>query len=344
MKCLVVTGGCGFIGSNFVRDQLERYSEQSIVNIDKLTYAGNPENLTDVEGDPRYRLEKLDICDRSSIQALLAAVKPDAVVNFAAESHVDRSILDSGPFIQTNVVGTQVLLDASRQAKISRFVQVSTDEVYGSLGTEGFFTEETPLAPNSPYSASKTAADVLVRAYCHTFGFPAVITRCSNNYGPYQFPEKIIPLFISRALEDKPLPVYGKGENVRDWIHVLDHCRGIDAALRQGRPGEVYNLGGHEEIRNIDLTRMLLELLGKPQTLIEFVSDRPGHDLRYAIDCSKAERELGWKPQVDFRQGIRDTIAWYKANTPWVTRIKTGDYLKYYEQQYGDRHGKSGPV
>lgn len=344
MKCLVVTGGCGFIGSNFVRDQLERYPEQSIVNIDKLTYAGNPENLTDVERDPRYRLQKLDICDRNAIQALLADVKPEAVVNFAAESHVDRSILDSGPFIQTNVVGTQVLLDACRQAKVSRFVQVSTDEVYGSLGAEGFFTEETPLAPNSPYSASKTAADVLVRAYCHTFGFPAVITRCSNNYGPYQFPEKIIPLFISRALDDKPLPVYGKGENVRDWIHVLDHCRGIDAALRRGRPGEVYNFGGHEEIRNIDLTRMLLELLGKPQTLIEFVSDRPGHDLRYAIDCSKAERELGWKPQVDFRQGIRDTIAWYKANTAWVTRIKTGDYLNYYERQYGDRHRKSGEV
>lgn len=344
MKCLVVTGGCGFIGSNFVRDQLERYPEQSIVNIDKLTYAGNPENLTDVERDPRYRLQKLDICDRNAIEALLADVKPEAVVNFAAESHVDRSILDSGPFIQTNVVGTQVLLDACRQAKVSRFVQVSTDEVYGSLGAEGFFTEETPLAPNSPYSASKTAADVLVRAYCHTFGFPAVITRCSNNYGPYQFPEKIIPLFISRALDDKPLPVYGKGENVRDWIHVLDHCRGIDAAVRQGRPGEVYNFGGHEEIRNIDLTRMLLELLGKPQTLIEFVSDRPGHDLRYAIDCSKAERELGWKPQVDFRQGIRDTIAWYKANTAWVTRIKTGDYLNYYERQYGDRHRKSGEV
>jgi dTDP-glucose 4,6-dehydratase len=344
MKCLVVTGGCGFIGSNFVRDQLERYPEQSIVNIDKLTYAGNPENLTDVEGDPRYRLEKLDICDRNSIQTLLTTVKPDAVINFAAESHVDRSILDSGPFIQTNVVGTQLLLDASRQAKVSRFVQVSTDEVYGSLGAEGFFTEETPLAPNSPYSASKTAADVLVRAYCHTFGFPGVITRCSNNYGPYQFPEKIIPLFISRALDDKPLPVYGKGENVRDWIHVLDHCRGIDAALRQGRPGEVYNFGGHQEIRNIDLTRMLLELLGKPQTLIEYVSDRPGHDLRYAIDCSKSERELGWKPQVDFRQGIRDTIAWYKANTAWVTRIKTGDYLRYYEQQYGDRHRKSGGV
>jgi dTDP-glucose 4,6-dehydratase len=344
MKCLVVTGGCGFIGSNFVRDQLERYPEQSIVNIDKLTYAGNPENLTDIERDPRYRLEKLDICDRNAIQSLLAAVKPDAVVNFAAESHVDRSILDSGPFIQTNVVGTQVLLDASRQANVSRFVQVSTDEVYGSLGAEGFFTEETPLAPNSPYSASKTAADVLVRAYCHTFGFPGITTRCSNNYGPYQFPEKIIPLFISRALDNKALPVYGKGDNVRDWIHVLDHCRGIDAALRLGRPGEIYNFGGHQEIRNIDLTRMLLELLGKPQTLIEFVVDRPGHDLRYAIDCSKAERELGWKPQVVFRQGIRDTIDWYQANPDWVNRIKTGNYLKYYEQQYGDRHRKSGGV
>jgi dTDP-glucose 4,6-dehydratase len=342
MKCLVVTGGCGFIGSNFIRDQLKRYPEQSLVNIDKLTYAGNPENLKDIDGDPRYRLQKLDICDRDSIQALLTAVKPDALVNFAAESHVDRSILDSGPFIQTNVVGTQILLDACRQAKVARFVQVSTDEVYGSLGAEGFFTEATALAPNSPYSASKTAADVLVRAYCHTFGFPGVITRCSNNYGPYQFPEKIIPLFISKALEDKPLPVYGTGENVRDWIHVHDHCRGIDAALRQGQPGEVYNFGGHQEIRNIDLTRMLLELLGKPQTLIEFVRDRPGHDLRYAIDCSKAERELDWKPHVSFRQGIRDTIDWYQANSEWVNRIKTSEYLKYYEQQYGDRHRKSG--
>jgi dTDP-glucose 4,6-dehydratase len=342
MKCLVVTGGCGFIGSNFIRDQLSRYPEQSLINIDKLTYAGNPENLADVEGDSRYRLEKVDICDREAVRAILSSAKAEAVVNFAAESHVDRSILDSGPFIQTNVVGTQVLLDACRQAKVPRYVQVSTDEVYGSLGVEGLFTEETPLAPNSPYSASKTAADVLVRAYFHTFGFPAVTTRCSNNYGPYQFPEKMIPLFISRALDNKPLPVYGKGENVRDWIHVLDHCRGIDAALRGGRLGEVYNFGGHQEIRNIDLTRLLLDLLGKPQTLIEFVNDRPGHDLRYAIDCSKAERELGWKPQVTFRQGIRETIDWYKANAAWVNRIKTGDYLKYYEQQYGDRHRKSG--
>jgi dTDP-glucose 4,6-dehydratase len=341
MKCLVVTGGCGFIGSNFIRHQLEQYPEQSVINIDKLTYAGNPENLADLDRDSQYRLEKGDICDREFVRRVLGSARANAVVNFAAESHVDRSILDSGPFVQTNIVGTQVLLDACRAANVPRFVQVSTDEVYGSLGTEGLFTEETPLAPNSPYSASKAAADVLVRAYCHTFKFPAVVTRCSNNYGPYQFPEKIIPLFISRALENKALPVYGKGENVRDWIHVLDHCRGIDAAMRGGRAGEVYNFGGHEEIRNIDLTRLLLDLLGKPQTLIEFVNDRPGHDLRYAIDCSKAEQELGWKPQVAFRQGIRETIDWYKANAAWVNRIKTGDYLKYYEQQYGHRHRNS---
>jgi dTDP-glucose 4,6-dehydratase len=340
MKCLVVTGGCGFIGSNFIRDQLARYPEQSIVNIDKLTYAGNAENLAGVDRDSRYHLEKGDICDREFIRDVLRAAKPEAVVNFAAESHVDRSILDSGPFIQTNIVGTQVLLDACRQANAARYVQVSTDEVYGSLGAEGFFTEETPLAPNSPYSASKTSADVLVRAYFHTFGFPGITTRCSNNYGPYQFPEKIIPLFISRALDDQPLPVYGKGENVRDWIHVLDHCRGIDAALRKGKPGEIYNFGGHQEIRNIDLTRLLLELLGKPQTLIEYVKDRPGHDLRYAIDCSKAERELGWKPQVAFRNGIRETIDWYTANAGWVNRIKTQEYLKYYVEQYGKRHRK----
>lgn len=344
MKCLVVTGGCGFIGSNFIRDQLQRYPEQSVINIDKLTYAGNPENLADLDGDSRYRLEKGDICDRDLVEGLLRSAKPDAVVNFAAESHVDRSILDSGPFIRTNVVGTQVLLDACREVGVPRYVQVSTDEVYGSLGAEGFFTEETPIAPNSPYSASKASADLLVRAYVHTFHLPAVITRCSNNYGPYQFPEKIIPLFIARALEDKPLPVYGKGENVRDWIHVLDHCRGIDAALRRGKTGEVYNFGGHQEIRNIDLTYLLLDLLGKPKTLIEFVKDRPGHDLRYAIDCSKAERELGWKPEVTFRVGIRETIDWYLANANWVNRIKTGDYLKYYEQQYGQRHSAAGAV
>lgn len=338
MSCVLVTGGCGFIGSNFIRDQLSRYADQSVINLDALTYAGNLENLADLAENSRYRFEKGDICDREFVAGVLDSAQVDAVVNFAAESHVDRSILDSGPFVRTNVVGTQVLLDVCRAAKVARYVQVSTDEVYGSLGAEGFFTEATPIAPSSPYSASKAAADHFVRAYCHTFGFPAVITRCSNNYGPYQFPEKIIPLFISRALDDKPLPVYGKGDNVRDWIHVLDHCRGIDAALRRGKIGEVYNFGGHQEIRNLDLTHVLLELLGKPKTLIEFVPDRPGHDLRYAIDCSKAERELGWKPQIAFREGIRSTIDWYLGNREWVNRIKTGDYLKYYEQQYGQRH------
>jgi dTDP-glucose 4,6-dehydratase len=344
MKRLVVTGGCGFIGSNFVRHELAADPGLAIINIDALTYAGNLENLADVEADPRYRFVKGDICDRELVAGVLSSGPVDALVNFAAESHVDRSILDSGPFVRTNVVGTQVLLDCCRQANVPRYVQVSTDEVYGSLGSDGFFTEETPLAPNSPYSASKAAADMLVRAYCRTFGLPGVITRCSNNYGPYQFPEKIIPLFLSRALDDLPLPVYGNGENVRDWIHVLDHCRGIDGALRRGRPGEVYNFGGHQEIRNIDLTRMLLELLDKPQTLIEFVADRPGHDLRYAIDCAKAERELGWKPQIDFRDGIRETIAWYREHADWVRRIKSGDYRTYYEQQYGRRHRGAGTV
>ncbi len=337
MSTLLVTGGCGFIGANFVRLQLWTHPDQKIVNLDKLTYAGNPENLADISDDPRYAFEHGDICDREFVDRVLKDHKPDLVVNFAAESHVDRSILDSGPFVRTNIVGTQVLMDACRAFGVQRYLQVSTDEVYGSLGAEGFFTEETPLAPNSPYSASKAAADLLVRGYVHTFGFPAVITRCSNNYGPYQFPEKLIPLFISNALQDQALPVYGNGENVRDWIHVLDHARGIDAALRRGRVGEVYNFGGHSEVRNIDLTLTLLELLGKPKTLIKYVADRPGHDLRYAIDCAKAETELGWKPQHNFRDGLRETIDWYLANTPWIDRIKSGEYRKYYEQQYGGR-------
>lgn len=337
MATLLVTGGCGFIGANFVRLQLWTHPDQKIVNLDKLTYAGNPENLADVSSDPRYAFEHGDICDREFVDRVLKDHTPDLVVNFAAESHVDRSILDSGPFVRTNIVGTQVLMDACRAAGVQRYLQVSTDEVYGSLGAEGFFTEETPLAPNSPYSASKAAADLLVRGYVHTFGFPAVITRCSNNYGPYQFPEKLIPLFISNAMKDQALPVYGTGENVRDWIHVLDHARGIDAALRRGRVGEVYNFGGYSEVRNIDLTLTLLELLGKPQTLIKYVADRPGHDLRYAIDCAKAETELGWKPQHNFRDGLRETIDWYLANTPWIDRIKSGEYRKYYEQQYGER-------
>ena len=337
MKKLLVTGGCGFIGSNFIRLQLETYDDVEIVNVDKLTYAGNLENLSDYEGDTRYRFEKGDICDREFIEGLLVGGSFDGVVHFAAESHVDRSIQDSGPFIQTNVVGTQVLLDVSRQSGIGRYVQVSTDEVYGSLGSEGFFTEETPLAPNSPYSASKTAADLLVRAYFHTHAFPVVTTRCSNNYGPYQFPEKLIPLFISNALSDQSLPVYGTGENVRDWIHVLDHCRGVDAALRHGQPGEDYNFGGHSELTNIDLTKRLLDALGKPHSLIRHVEDRAGHDFRYAIDTARAERELGWAPQVDFETGLRETIDWYLSNTVWVERVKSGVYREYYEKQYGER-------
>lgn len=337
MKTLLVTGGCGFIGSNFVRQQLETYSDVEIINVDKLTYAGNLENLADIENDPRYRFERGDICDRAFIDSVLASAQIDAVVNFAAESHVDRSILDSGPFIQTNIVGTQVLLDASRAANISRYLQVSTDEVYGTLGEDGYFTEDTPLAPNSPYSASKTAADLLVRSYFHTYGFPAVTTRCSNNYGPYQFPEKLIPLFISNALKDEALPVYGKGNNVRDWIHVLDHCRGIDVALRKGEAGEVYNFGGNSEMQNIDLTFKLLDALGKPRTLIRHVEDRAGHDFRYAIDTTRVEHELGWKPQMDFETGLRSTIDWYLDNKGWAERIQSGQYRDYYETQYGKR-------
>ena len=337
MSTLLVTGGCGFIGSNFVRQQLDTYPDQSIINLDKLTYAGNLENLADIENDSRYTFHHGDIADKAFVESVVRSADIVAVVHFAAESHVDRSILDSSPFVQTNIVGTQVLLDACRAAEVPRFVQVSTDEVYGSLGPDGYFTEQTPLAPNSPYSASKAAADLLVRSYHRTFGFPAIITRCSNNYGPYQFPEKLLPLFISNAIHDRPLPVYGRGENVRDWIHVLDHCRGIDAALRRGQPGEVYNFGGHNEISNIEMTHLLLELLDKPRSLIRFVTDRPGHDLRYAINSSKAEHDLSWRPEIDFRDGLDETIVWYRTHTDWVDRIRSGEYLKYYEQQYGNR-------
>ncbi len=337
MSTLLVTGGCGFIGSNFIRLVLAEEPQTTIVNLDKLTYAGNPENLADVAASSRYRFVPGDICDRSLVDELLSGGTIDAVVNFAAESHVDRSILDSTPFIQTNVVGTQTLLDAARKAGVGRYLQVSTDEVYGSLGETGLFTETTPLDPSSPYSASKAAADLLVQAAHRTFGFPAIITRCSNNYGPFQFPEKLIPLFISRALRDEPLPVYGTGQNIRDWIYVEDHCRGILAALRRGRPGEVYNFGGHCELRNIDLTRRLLAALGKPETLIRLVADRPGHDHRYAIDCTKAERELGWRPRVDFDSGLKTTIAWYRDHAAWVERIISGEYRRYCEQQYGSR-------
>lgn len=340
MQRLFVTGGCGFIGSDFVRHQLETYPDGRITNFDKLTYAGNPENLAQWQGDARYRFVRGDVCDREALIAALKKAGAEAVVHFAAESHVDRSILDSGPFVRTNVVGTQVLLDACREAGVGRYVQISTDEVYGSLGAKGFFTEETPLAPNSPYSASKTAADLLVRSYIHTFHFPGLITRCSNNYGPYQFPEKVVPLFISNALADLPIPLYGRGENVRDWIYVRDHSRAIDAVLRRGRVGEVYNIGGQCELTNLELTHRLLNALGKPRTLIRFVQDRPGHDLRYAIDCSKIERELGWKPLTKFDEGLAATIEWYRSHADWVGRIKSGEYRRYYEQQYGERLGK----
>jgi dTDP-glucose 4,6-dehydratase len=337
MRRILVTGGCGFIGSTFVRHELETYPDLSVINLDKLTYAGNLENLADLEGNPRYQFQRGDIGDRPLLDRLLANSSVDAVVNFAAESHVDRSILDSGPFVQTNIVGTQILLDACREANVPRYLQVSTDEVYGSLGRTGFFTEETPLAPNSPYSASKAAADLLVRSYCHSFGFPGIISRCSNNYGPYQFPEKLIPLFISNALSDLPLPVYGAGANVRDWIHVLDHCRGIDLALRQGRIGEVYNFGGRTEKTNLEITHLLLELLDKPRSLIRYVADRLGHDLRYAIDPRKAETELGWEPRIEFTAGLQETIDWYRRNSGWIERVKSGAYRGYYETQYGQR-------
>ena len=298
-----------------------------ITNLDALTYAGNPDNLADIADNPRYRFELGDIADRSMVIELVAQGKFDAIVNFAAESHVDRSINDATPFLRTNVIGTQCLLDAARAAGVPRFLQVSTDEVYGTLSPDDpEFCETTPLAPNSPYAASKAGADLLVRAAHHTFGFDTVITRCSNNYGPFQFPEKLIPLFITNALADIQVPVYGDGRQVRDWIHVLDHCRGIDAALRRGRSGEVYNLGGRSERYNIDVTRAILKLCGKTESLIRYVTDRPGHDRRYAINCDKAETELGWRPTVAFEKGLEDTVAWYKANATWVERVRSGAY------------------
>jgi dTDP-glucose 4,6-dehydratase len=339
MLSLMVTGGCGFIGSNFIRYLLETDPDICVVNFDALTYAGNLANLDEVKRNPRYRFVRGDITERNTVRRVVSG-GVSGIINFAAESHVDRSIQDSSPFIRTNVTGTQVLLDAAREFKVPRYLQVSTDEVYGSLGETGAFTEETPLAPNSPYSASKAAADLLVRAYVHTFGLPAVITRCSNNYGPYQFPEKLIPLFIANLMRDEPVPVYGDGLNVRDWIHVRDHCAAIDHVWRKGRVGEVYNAGGKSERTNLELTHALLDVLGKPRTLIRYVKDRPGHDRRYAIDCSKMERELGWTPTVRFEDGLRQTVAWYQEHADWVAGIRNGEYLKYYEKQYGNLAGK----
>ena len=334
MKNVLVTGGAGFIGSNFVRYFLGKHPEVVVVNFDKLTYAGNLENLADLAAHPSYRFVRGDICELPVVQEALRKYRIDAIVHFAAESHVDRSILGAAEFARTNVLGTQVLLDAAREAGVAKFLHVSTDEVYGSLGETGRFTESTPLHPNSPYAASKAASDHLALAYHHTFRLPVVMTRCSNNYGPYQFPEKLIPLMIINALNDKPLPVYGDGLYVRDWLHVLDHCAAIDLVLHRGKAGEVYNIGGNNEWKNIDIVRRILTTLGKPESLIAYVKDRPGHDRRYAIDASKIHAELGWKPSYGFETGIAGTIEWYVHHRPWWTRVMTGEYLEYYKRQY----------
>lgn len=334
---LIVTGGCGFIGSNFIIHMLESHPDVSIINLDLLTYAGNLENLQDAEVyGPRHRFVKGDIADRELVLSLMAE-KPDAVVNFAAESHVDRSIMDASAFIRTNVMGTLVLLDACRENGV-RMVQISTDEVYGSLSPQAApFTEGHGIAPNSPYAASKASADLLVRAYHKTYGLDAVITRCSNNYGPLQFPEKLIPLMITNAFQDLELPVYGDGMNVRDWIHVEDHCRAVDMVLHKGSPGEVYNIGSENEYPNMEIVRYILHRLNKPESLIRFVQDRPGHDRRYAMNASKLRTQLGWTPSVSFESGMDRTISWYIEHETWWKRIKTGEYLTYYEKWYGNR-------
>ena len=337
---ICVTGGTGFIGGNFVQYMVKKYPDYEILNLDLLTYAGNLETLKPVENEPNYRFVRGDIADRSFIMDLFAKEKFDVVVNFAAESHVDRSISEPGIFVQTNVMGTQVLLDACKEYGVKRFHQVSTDEVYGDLPIDRpdlFFHEDTPLHTSSPYSSSKASADLFVMAYERTFGLPVTISRCSNNYGPYQFPEKLIPLILSRALEDEPLPVYGKGENVRDWLHVEDHCTAIDLIIHNGQSGEIYNVGGHNEKTNLEVVKTILKEVGKPESLIEFVTDRPGHDLRYAIDPSKIERELGWKPRYNFDTGIRQTIQWYLDNKGWWENIISGEYEKYFEKMYGER-------
>ncbi|MBZ5554789.1 MAG: dTDP-glucose 4,6-dehydratase [Acidobacteriia bacterium] len=333
---ILVTGGAGFIGSNFIRFMLESYTDTEIVNLDKLTYAGNLDNLRDLETHPHYTFVRGDICDRTLVEKLVSAGL-DAVVNFAAETHVDRSIEDARSFIETNVLGTHCLLEAARGNKVARFLQISTDEVYGSLPDTGFFTEETSLRPNSPYAASKAASDLLVKAYVHTFAFPGIITRCSNNYGPYQFPEKFLPLMINNARQGKPLPVYGDGLYVRDWLFARDHCRAIDLVLRRGRAGEVYNIGGNNEWRNIDIAKLILRHLGQPESLLTFVKDRPGHDRRYAIDASKIFRELGWKPETPFEEGLRATIGWYLENKTWLDKVTSGEYRNYYERMYSNR-------
>ena len=339
MKWLV-TGGAGFIGSNFVFYMLDKYPEDQIICLDKLTYAGNLETLEGVMKNPNFTFVKGDIADRETVYALFEKEHPDVVVNFAAESHVDRSVVDPGIFLQTNILGTGVLMDACRKYGIRRYHQVSTDEVYGDLPLDRpdlFFTEQTPIHTSSPYSASKASADLLVQAYHRTFGLPVSISRCSNNYGPYHFPEKLIPLMIANALNDKPLPVYGTGENVRDWLYVTDHCAAIDLIVRKGRNGEVYNIGGHNERTNLEVVKTILKALDKPESLIHFVTDRPGHDMRYAIDPTKIHEELGWLPTTPFDEGIQKTIRWYLDHKPWWEHIISGDYQNYYEKMYGNR-------
>lgn len=348
MKNILITGGAGFIGSNFVQMMVDKYPEYNIINLDALTYAGNLENLSDIDTAPNYTFVKADIRDRDVIDKIFTAHQIDIVINFAAESHVDRSIEEPEVFLTTNIIGTQVLLDtAKKHWKINpddkycteykegvKFLQVSTDEVYGELGETGLFVETMPLMPNSPYSASKASADMIVRAYSETFGLPMNITRCSNNYGPYQFPEKLIPLMINNCLNEKDLPVYGDGMQVRDWLHVSDHCTAIDVVLHKGKDGEVYNVGGNNEMANIDIVKLLIKTLGKSEGLIKYVKDRPGHDKRYAIDNTKITTELGWEPAYTFEKGIQETIQWYLDNSKWIENVLSGDYANYYDEMY----------
>ena len=333
---ILVTGGAGFIGSGFIR-MLAAETDWRVVNLDKLTYAGNLENLAGIPESSRYHFVQGDICDEPVVLDLIAEEKPDAIVHFAAESHVDRSILSPEPVVRTNLNGTFVLLEAARRFHVSRFVHVSTDEVYGSLEAPREATEDFPLNPSSPYSAAKAGSDLLARSYYVTFKLPVLITRASNNYGPYQFPEKLIPLMIANALEDKPLPVYGDGLQVRDWLHVEDHCRGILAVLQRGREGEIYNIGGSRSLPNLEVVRRVLQFTGKPQSLIQYVTDRPGHDRRYALSSEKIMRETTWRPQIDFETGLARTIDWYCANAAWVAHVRSGEYLTYYERNYGAR-------
>ncbi|MEA4957095.1 MAG: dTDP-glucose 4,6-dehydratase [Methanobrevibacter sp.] len=338
MMDILVTGGAGFIGSNFIHYILNKYPDYNIINLDSLTYCGNLENLKELETNTHYKFIKGDILDNNLLDSLINGNNIDYIVNFAAESHVDRSIQNPKIFLESNIIGTQNLLEIAKKyyenGQIKKYIQISTDEVYGTLGKTGYFTEETPLAPNSPYSASKAGADMIVRAYYETFNLPINITRCSNNYGPYQFPEKLIPLIINNALKNKKLPVYGDGKNIRDWLHVYDHCTAIDLVMKNGKIGDVYNIGGNNEKTNIDIVKIILDYLNKPEDLIEFVKDRLGHDKRYAIDSRKIKKELGWKPKYNFESGIIETIEWYLNNNKWLEKVSSGEYIHYYDKMY----------